>query len=96
MKIKCNHCKGDLSIRNPKGFCDHLHYPECCEVCENEKPTTSRWHEEIIKIVYRIGFSARFDEEKPDLEPEVEKLKTLLSKVEKESYERGRREVVND
>ena len=29
----CKHCHGDLSIRNPKTFCDHLRYPENCRVC---------------------------------------------------------------
>lgn len=29
----CPHCHGDIYIRNPKGFCDHLHYPENCEFC---------------------------------------------------------------
>lgn len=30
---KCRHCSGDIEIRNPKGFCDHLHYPDNCKVC---------------------------------------------------------------
>lgn len=29
----CEHCDGDKEIRNPKGFCDHLRYPENCDVC---------------------------------------------------------------
>jgi predicted SprT family Zn-dependent metalloprotease len=29
----CKHCGGDIRIRNPKGFCDHLYYPENCTVC---------------------------------------------------------------
>lgn len=29
----CKHCGGDLEIRNPKGNCDHLKYPEYCPVC---------------------------------------------------------------
>lgn len=37
-KIKCNHCGGDIAIRNPSGYCDHLYYPDYCEVCQyNEK-----------------------------------------------------------
>jgi len=23
----------DLSIRNPSGYCDHLYYPDYCDVC---------------------------------------------------------------
>ena len=30
----CPHCKGDLRVRNPKGFCDHLKYPEYCDTCK--------------------------------------------------------------
>lgn len=34
MSNVCAHCGGDVRIRNPKGFCDHLHYPENCKVCQ--------------------------------------------------------------
>lgn len=34
---KCPHCDGDINIRNPKGFCDHLYYPESCEICKQLK-----------------------------------------------------------
>ncbi len=30
---ECKHCGGDIAIRNPKGNCDHLYYPENCKVC---------------------------------------------------------------
>lgn len=33
----CDHCKMDTAIRNPSGFCDHLYYPDCCEVCKAAK-----------------------------------------------------------
>ena len=36
----CDHCHMDKAIRNPSGYCDHLHYPECCEVCN--KPNADR------------------------------------------------------
>jgi hypothetical protein len=29
----CKHCGGNLEIRNPTGNCDHLYYPENCEIC---------------------------------------------------------------
>jgi len=29
----CKHCGMLKAIRNPSGFCDHLHYPEYCDVC---------------------------------------------------------------
>ena len=34
----CEHCGGSLRIRNSKGFCDHLYYPEYCEICSGPKP----------------------------------------------------------
>ena len=33
----CNHCKMPIKIRNPSGNCDHLYYPDNCEVCKNDK-----------------------------------------------------------
>lgn len=35
--MKCSHCNGDIEIRNPHGFCDHLYYPDCCSVCTANK-----------------------------------------------------------
>ena len=29
----CQHCKGQVALANPSGFCSHIHYPEACEVC---------------------------------------------------------------
>ena len=36
----CRHCGGLIKIRNPTGCCDHLYYPENCDVCRQlfEKP----------------------------------------------------------
>jgi len=38
LNTKCNHCLESITIRNPSGFCDHLYYPNNCEVCKNERP----------------------------------------------------------
>lgn len=50
----CKHCKGDIRIRNPKGNCDHLHYPENCGVCVRlscfDKLPPSSFQECICKI----------------------------------------------
>ena len=35
----CQHCKMEIEIRNPSGFCDHLYYPDMCEVCKKANPT---------------------------------------------------------
>jgi hypothetical protein len=44
---ECNHCGGDIAIRNPKGFCDHLYYPENCKVCSKPKTTESKKQEGV-------------------------------------------------
>ena len=44
----CKHCKGDLAIRNPKGFCDHLGYPAYCNTCLGVK--TEAWEEKEGKV----------------------------------------------
>lgn len=28
----CGHCNLEVAIRNPSGFCDHLYYPENCDL----------------------------------------------------------------
>lgn len=33
-KKMCKHCKMDIAVRNPSGYCDHLYYPENCDVCK--------------------------------------------------------------
>ncbi len=33
----CKHCGGDVGIRNPSGYCDHLCYPENCDICSGKK-----------------------------------------------------------
>ena len=30
----CDHCHGDIRIHNPSGFCNHIYYPENCEICK--------------------------------------------------------------
>lgn len=30
----CLHCNMDIRIRNPSGYCDHLYYPEYCDICK--------------------------------------------------------------
>jgi hypothetical protein len=53
-KGKCKHCKGDLSIRNPKGFCDHLYYPDYCEICKNK--VMEKQDKKLIKVLKQLGF----------------------------------------
>ena len=37
VKTTCDHCGGPIAIRNPSGYCDHLYYPECCNVCKTNE-----------------------------------------------------------
>lgn len=34
---KCPHCGMDKKIRNPSGYCDHLYYPDSCDICKDIK-----------------------------------------------------------
>lgn len=54
---KCKHCQGDLKIRNPKGFCDHLYYPDYCQICQNTmtKDKTEDWEERFDNIFNSAG-----------------------------------------
>lgn len=29
----CLHCKGLVRLTNPSGFCNHVYYPENCQIC---------------------------------------------------------------
>ena len=29
----CPHCNQPINIRNSSGYCDHLYYPEACDIC---------------------------------------------------------------
>ena len=33
----CPHCKNDIRVRNPSGYCDHLYYPNNCSICMQQK-----------------------------------------------------------
>lgn len=46
----CNHCGGLISIANPKGFCNHVYYPDNCDVCKKEKEKNQK--KEKIYTVY--------------------------------------------
>jgi len=40
----CSHCKMDIELRNPSGYCDHLYYPYNCKICSgiSEKEEMSK------------------------------------------------------
>lgn len=60
-QVICNHCKGELTIRNPKGFCDHLYFPDNCKECqkraiEKVKPKKSKKKVKKCKHEFRQRF----------------------------------------
>ncbi len=54
----CKHCKKPIAIRNPSGYCDHLYYPDNCEVCKSADKTggkmTCKDCEQIQKEILMI------------------------------------------
>ena len=50
MTTLCNHCGFDIAIRNPSGYCDHLYYPECCDVCNGKKKPESALQQSINEL----------------------------------------------
>jgi hypothetical protein len=49
--VICNHCGYPVSITNPSGFCNHVHYPDNCVTCKNSNyPCTHTLrYEDFIK-----------------------------------------------
>ncbi len=41
----CKHCKGYIDMRNPSGYCDHLYYPEYCDICSGKTLPHTQWEE---------------------------------------------------
>lgn len=45
----CEHCNGDINIANPTGTCNHVYYPDYCEVCKKRERAKRK---EIIYTTY--------------------------------------------
>jgi hypothetical protein len=51
----CLHCGELVSTRNPSGYCDHLQYPDYCDICSSKMtPDELR---RIAREIDRHGFS---------------------------------------
>ena len=63
MNKECEHCKMDIEIRNPSGFCDHLYYPENCKVCSRSHLPDSKgwgdWESDLLELA-DLSFGSRF------------------------------------
>lgn len=55
-KVGCECCSGDIKIRNPKGYCDHLYYPENCNGnCTPPKEPEGDWEEGLKTYLTSAG-----------------------------------------
>ena len=54
MNAICKHCKGLIKIRNPKGYCDHLYYPESCKTCNENYPEVDRERDLFRSMLYDL------------------------------------------
>ena len=75
----CKHCGGDITIRNPSGYCDHLYYPDNCRVCK--KPSE--------KAKEEIKLPEKLNELYPGARKIVDTLNILIDAV-REMERRGR------
>lgn len=39
---RCQHCDGFIGIRNLSGYCDHLYYPDNCDICRHTQKNTTK------------------------------------------------------
>jgi hypothetical protein len=60
----CPHCGGDVATRNPKGFCDHLYYPENCKICDFQHMTRNEFRKAIIDSPDAIEYISKAVEER--------------------------------
>ncbi len=57
---QCVHCNGDIEIRNPTGYCDHLKYPEYCETCAQrriQEATPVDFSIDVLRGLLHLGSS---------------------------------------
>jgi len=90
---KCKHCGMDIVIRNPSGYCDHLYYPDNCQICQ--KMTNSipeKWEKR-----FEEKFNPTFDimkKEYPTAIPSLKKglkfyISQELAEVRSQAYHEG-------
>lgn len=89
---ECGHCHMDIEIRNPSGFCDHLYYPEQCDVCKkftspdkSEKPLYEHVAEKGCKLgSAHTGHCTCADEILNEKSSEAEGLRAKFDKAVKD------------
>jgi len=73
---KCKHCGFDTHIRNPSGFCDHLYYPEYCDVCRKDHIDPS---DKLVPLSGSGTCIAELQSKINELVKEVNKLKSEMN-----------------
>lgn len=91
---KCKCCGGDVKVRNPKGYCDHLYYPEnCTGMCMPPTHEPSKWERELENLLTKIVRGYLIDD---DFESELKQfISTLLAQREKDLIEKIEKNLVN-
>jgi len=73
----CEHCGMDIEIINPSGYCNHLYYPDYCEICkkrEKEKQTPKPI--ESAKEINKIEDGVRLTMDKTNYEVTIKDAET--------------------
>lgn len=54
----CKHCGMSIDIRNPSGYCDHLYYPDNCDICRERLKGLSDYEfvQEIVGHTRLVAF----------------------------------------
>ncbi len=53
--LDCLHCHKPIAVRNPSGYCDHLYYPENCDICSGKTPPHTQWEEKYWEIMHKFA-----------------------------------------
>lgn len=89
----CPHCEMDINIRNPSGYCDHLHYPEYCSICYNirqkERGENTNEIQEAEQRGYERGLKERLKIEQGIC------VGNIKAEGIKEGYEKAMKEIEN-
>lgn len=99
---KCEHCHMSLNVRNPSGFCDHLYFPDNCDICKKApSPHQEAWAEHDWYATIREIAKASGYEPNDYFENQMEKairhgIKEALTTLHKADCERFREMIGED
>jgi hypothetical protein len=93
MNDSCPHCHMPKNIRNPSGWCDHLQYPDNCDVCQTlqreriRAQRADRYPHPDLRDLRIMSLSAKIDELEKDKVILIDHLKHL-SDLSLKAFER--------